>query len=274
MKSIPIKTEYIKPNEGYAKLVNLISTKCIDGDIIIVSETPISTAEGNLIDESKYNHGILAYLLCDIWSKYLWGYVLAPILGYKKRTIQNLRRMPKKARAHKQLIYEKYGLKHALQPTSEAGVDLSNVPGEYVSPLPENPDRSAKKLKEEIYKKSNKNVDVIIIDTDPTYEFKGKLFTTLPKALAEIKTDMGIYGYLMQIVSKKRGATILATTQNEYDIDKLIEMANIAEDVQRNASDNFFETIYNMQDEFNTDKITEDMLLKVTHIPAIILRYL
>ena len=64
--------------------------------------------------------------------------------------------MPHEARYHKQFILEKYGLKYALQPTSEAGVDLSNVPEQYVSLLPENPQKSADYIKEIIHKKTGK----------------------------------------------------------------------------------------------------------------------
>ena len=56
--------------------------------------------------------------------------------------------MPKEAYKHKAFILKRYGLKHALQPTAEAGVDLSNVPGNYVSLLPNTPKQSANKLKE------------------------------------------------------------------------------------------------------------------------------
>ena len=75
-KTIPIKTEYIQPGEGYDKLVKNIASSCHDNDYVIISETPISTDEGNLLNETEYKPGILAYLLTELWSKYLWGYIL------------------------------------------------------------------------------------------------------------------------------------------------------------------------------------------------------
>ena len=41
---------------------------------------------------------------------------------------------------------------HALKPASEAGIDLSNAPGTCVSLLPENPEKVAKEISEEIKK--------------------------------------------------------------------------------------------------------------------------
>ena len=268
----PIKSNYFKANEGYSELINILISNCQDGDYIFISETPISTIEGNLIDESEFNSGIISFLITELWSRYLWGYFLCPLLEYDERTIRNLRKMPKEARKHKAFILKKYGLKHALQPTAEAGVDLSNVPGNYVSLLPENPEKSALKIKNMIKKKSNKNVEIIIIDTDTTYKIKNTYFTTLPQSIKGIKNDTGIFGYVLRAFTKKVGATPLATTV-DMNIEELIHMANLAEECQKNNSTNFFETIYNMQETFNTkyDEITVEMLDSVDHIPAIII---
>lgn len=268
----PIKSNYFKANEGYSRLINILIKNCHDGDYIFISETPISTIEGNLIDESEFNSGITSFLITELWCRYLWGYILCPLLGYDKRTIKNLRQMPKEARKHKEFILKRYGLKHALQPTAEAGVDLSNVPGNYVSLLPENPEKSAIKIKNMIKEKSNKNVEIIIMDTDPTYKFKNTYFTTLPKSIKGIKNDTGIFGYVLRAFTKKLGATPLATTV-DMNLEELIYMANLAEECQKNNSTNFFETIYNMQDTFNTkyDAITVEMLDSVNHFPAIII---
>jgi F420-0:gamma-glutamyl ligase-like protein len=181
--------------------------------------------------------------------------------------------MPREARNHKEFILRHYGLKHALQPTAEAGVDLSNVPGNYVSLLPDNPTESAETIKKMIYQKSGKDVEVIIMDTDPTYKLGNVYFTTLPQSVDMIKNDMGVYGYFLRSFSKNMGATILATTVN-IALDELISMANLAEECQKEDSTDFFETIYNMKDKFNVDvdEISVDMLSSVEHIPAIIIR--
>lgn len=271
---IPIKTNYILPNSGYDTLINHIIEYCENDDYIIISETPISIAEGNLVDEEEYTPRIMAFILTELWSKYLWGYILCPLLNYKERTITNLRKMPKEARNHKEFILEEYGFKYALQPTSEAGVDLSNVPDNYVSLLPENPQKTAQIIKEEIKKQSRKNVHIIICDTDATYSFYKWKFTTLPKSINGIKNSTGIFGYILGNFSKKLGPTPLASTV-DCNIDKIIDMCNLAEQCQIDNSTTFFETVYNMKSEFNRnyDDITCELLDTVTHIPSVIIRF-
>lgn len=273
IECIPIKTCYFKPNEGYDNLVNSISSSCENGDIVFISETPISTIEGNLVDESKYDYGFISLLITEFWCRYLWGHILCPLLGYDERTIHNLRSMPVQARFHKEFILKKYGLKHALQPTAEAGVDLSNVPGSFVSLLPDNPVESAYKIKQLVFENCEYNVDVVIIDTDPTYKFLGKYFTTLPISLEGICNNTGVYGYLLRAFSRKVGATPLASTVS-MDLEELIDLANMCENCQRENSPDFFETVYNMKDKFSIafDEVTVEMLSGVEHIPIVLIR--
>lgn len=271
-ESIPVKCDYIHAGEGYDKLIIAIGKVVEEGDIVVISETPISIIEGNLVDESKYDYGFVSLLIAEFWCKFLWGYVLA-LLNYNSRTISNLRKMPPEARNHKEFILREYGLKHALMPSGDAGVDLSNVPGSYVSLLPDNPEGSAFLVKDLIYEKYAINVDVIIIDTDPTYEFSGRLFTSIPKSVNGIINDMGVYGYFLRFFSKYAGATPLASTLDD-NVNSLINIANIAEECQENNLTNFFETIYNMTDRFGVeyDEISYDMLEKQSHIPAVLIR--
>ena len=162
---IPIETGYIKPNDDLNSIIDPAKEIMEDGDYLVIAETPISVSQGRLIDEAEYTPSLTAKFLTTVWSKYLWGYVFGPALKIKERTIKNLRRLPKETEAHKEVVLQLYGLKHALKPASEAGIDLSNAPGTCVSLLPENPEQVAKDLKMEI----GKNVCVMIIDTDATY---------------------------------------------------------------------------------------------------------
>lgn len=269
---IPVRCDYIHTNEGYDKLINAISCNVQDGDIVVISETPISIIEGNVVDESCYEYGFVSFLITEVWCKFIWGYVFA-LFKYNNRTIRNLRRMPVEARYHKEFILRRYGLKHALMPSGEAGVDLSNVPDSFVSLLPDNPGDSAFNIKNLLYEKFNVDVDVLVIDTDPTYDFCGRLYTSIPKSVDGIVNDTGVYGYFLRFFSKYVGATPLASTFNE-DVFSLIKLANIAEDCQKNTLTNFFETIYDMEDRFDADikNISAEMLEEVMHIPAVIIK--
>ena len=206
--TIPIKTGYIKPNEPYNIIIEKAAENLEDGDFLVISETPISVSQGRLIDESKFKPTLLSFLIADLWSKYLWGYVLGPVFRIKTRTIKNLRKLPNEARTHKKVILDYYGLKHALKPASEAGVDLSNVPGTFVSLLPENPQGVSQNIALKIRTELGKDVTVMIIDTDASYEIFNRKFTALPIAMNGIHSDMGIYGYLIgKIFSHARANT-------------------------------------------------------------------
>jgi len=269
---IPVKTDYIKPNESYDIIIKSAAPLLKDGDYLVISETPISVSQGRLVDESKYKSSFLSFLLADIWSKYLWGYILGPIFKIKTRTIKNLRKLPPQARIHKKVILEYYGLKHALKPASEAGVDLSNVPGTFVSLLPENPTDVAKDIACKILEHYKTDVKVMIIDTDACYQLLGKNFTSLPIAVPGIKSDLGIFGYLLGRFGKKLGPTPLGVSLPEK-IDNLLEIAKLAEEYHEN-NEKDIKTVYDMEHIFKEDitTITIEMLNSVEHTPAIIVR--
>ena len=271
-KILPVKTSYIKPNEPYDIIIENSKHLLEDGDFLVISETPISISQGRLVDESNFKPSILSILLADIWSKYIWGYFLGHIFGIKKRTIKNLRNLPIEARAHKEVVLKHYGLKHALKPASEAGIDLSNAPGTYVSLLPHEPGEVAADIAGKISNNIGKEVIVVIIDTDATYELLGKLFTSLPIAADGIKADFGFFGYLLGRFGKIKGPTPLGVSKN-IDIEDIIKIAKIAEDYQM-KNENSMATVYEMKDAFDgeIDSVTVEMLSTIEHMPAVIIR--
>ena len=228
---IPIETGYIKPNDNLDAIINPAKELMEDNDYLVIAETPISVSQNRLVDESKYKPSLTAKFLTTVWSKYLWGYVFGPALKIKKRTIKNLRKLPEETKAHKEVVLQLYGLKHALKPASEAGIDLSNAPGTYVSLLPENPEQVAKDIKSEI----GKDVCVMIIDTDATYMKNGKYFTGLPIAIEGIDADNGFFGYVKGQLSQNMGSTPLGCSE-KMDVETALKIANIAEDYQKSLS--------------------------------------
>ena len=266
--AIPIETGYIKPNEDLSSIINPAIELMEDGDYLVIAETPISVSQNRLVDESKYKPSLTAKFLTTVWSKYLWGYVFGPILGIKERTIKNLRRLPEETKAHKEVVLQLYGLKHALKPASEAGIDLSNAPGTFVSLLPENPEKVAKEIKNEI----GKNVCVMIIDTDATYMKNGKYFTGLPIAIDGIDADNGFFGYVRGQLSENMGSTPLGCSE-EIDVETALKIANIAEDYQRSLSTEM-KTIHSVKEVLGSeiDEVTIEALDSITHTPAVIIR--
>ena len=265
---IPIETGYIKPNGSLNPIIEPATKLIKDGDYLVIAETPISVSQGRLIDEAKYKPSLKAKFLAVIWSKYIWGYILGPLLKIKKRTIKNLRKLPKETSAHKEVVLQLYGWKHALKPASEAGIDLSNAPGTSVSLLPENPEEVAKSLK----KKINKDVTVMIIDTDATYMKNGHYFTGLPIAIDGIEANKGVIGYVKGQLSENMGSTPLRCSR-KISVEEGLKIANIAEEYQKSL-DTAMPTIHSVKSVLNVDGgvVTVEDLDSITHTPAVILR--
>ena len=269
---IPLETSYIKPNESLDCIINLAIAISNENDYLVIAETPIAISQGRLVDESNFTPSIKAKFLAIIWSKYIWGYFLGPLLKIKKRTIQNLRRLPKEAERHKELVLQLYGWKHALKPASEAGIDLSNAPGTFVSLLPEKPEKVAKEIATKIKDATGKKVNVLITDTDATYKRGNMYFTGLPIAMEPIKSNNGVFAYILGQISENLGSTPLGSSC-EIDIEKALEIANVAEDYQKTLKTNM-ETIYNVKDVLKTTEntVTFEALDSIIHTPAVIIR--
>ena len=265
---MPIETGYIKPGDDLSSIINPAREIMENGDYLVIAETPVSVSQNRLIDEAEYSPSLSAKFLTVVWSKYLWGYILGPLLKIKKRTIKNLRKLPKQTEAHKEVVLQLYGLKHALKPASEAGIDLSNAPGTCVSLLPENPEKVAKQIKADIGKK----VCVMIIDTDATYMKNGKYFTGLPIAIEGIEADKGFFGYVKGQLSQNMGSTPLGCSE-KMDVETALKIANIAEDYQKSLSTEM-KTIHSVKAVLGSemDEVTIEDLDSITHTPAVIIR--
>ena len=269
---IPIETNYIKANENLEKIIKPAADILKDGDYLVIAETPVAISQGRLIDEMDYEAGLRAKFLAIIWSKYIWGYFLGPLLGIKKRTIKNLRRLPPESKRHKQVVLELYGWKHALKPASEAGIDLSNAPGTFVSLIPENPQKVAEEIAKKIKKETGVLGTVLITDTDATYKLGNRYFTGLPIAIEGIKSNKGIYAYVLGQLSTNAGSTPLGSS-HPIKVKKAIEIANLAEEYQKTLTTNM-ETIHSVKNILNTDfnDVSIEALDSIVHTPATIVR--
>ena len=278
-KVIPIETHYIKPGESIDFMVDNASKLSQEGDYLVIAETPISVSQGRLVDEADYTPSLKASFLATYWSKYLWGYILGPALGIKERTIKNLRKLPEETKRHKEVVLDLYGWKHALKPASEAGIDLSNAPGTYVSLLPERPDLVAKDIHRTIQDKVNQDVTVLIIDTDATYKRKDKYFTGLPIAIPGIEANKGVFGYTMGQLCENVGSTPLGCSR-DINVEEGIKIANIAEDYQRELP-TAMATIHSAKDVLKSDSVEDEgneisveSLDSIIHTPAVLIRKL
>ena len=282
-KYIPIKTKYLRKNEDYITII-IDSLKeysennnLKDGDILVISEKFISTGEGRLIDEKDIKPSILGYF-CYYWSKYLWGYILGPLLKTRPDRIKNLRKMPKmETIKHKDLVIKYVGLKYALKPASEGGVDLTNVPGTYASLLPENPTESCKKINHVVKSKLGGDIGVIIIDTDATYRFLNYYITALPYAIDGIIAGVGVLGYIVgKLANLLNIGGLVGPTPigcygknlSNYTIEEILEISKFSDRLQ---SPNI-KSIHDTLKKYNTFTITEEILEKVEHYPIVLVK--
>ena len=121
-----------------------------DGDILIITQKIISKQEGSIVNLSQVMPSLLATGIASEYKKD--PRIVQLILDQSKRIIRMNDGVI--------IVETPHGLVCA-----NAGVDESNVKDGHVTILPKNADESAKKLQQEIQKKTGKNVAVIISDT-------------------------------------------------------------------------------------------------------------
>lgn len=87
---------------------------------------------------------------------------------------------------------------------ANAGVDKSNVPGERnVTPLPEDPDRSARNIRRRIREITGKDVAVIISDTHGRALRRGEINVAVGisgmKPIRDRRGEFDLFGYMLRI---------------------------------------------------------------------------
>lgn len=150
MQIIPIHIEKeIDHGDNLSKLI-IDSEEIHDGDILIIAQKVVSKQEGRIIQLSSVIPSLLAEGISSEYEKN--PQIIELILNESKQII----RMD-----HGILIVEtNNGFICA-----NAGIDESNVKNGFATLLPLNSDISAENIRNEIMKKINKTVSVIIADT-------------------------------------------------------------------------------------------------------------
>ena len=144
----------VKAGDDLAKIIVETAAKnnvqIENGDIIVVSQKIVSKAEGRVMKISQINPSEEALKLAEKVQRD--PKLIELVLKETRRII--------KASPEILIVEDKRGLI-----CINAGVDKSNVPRDSYSLLPENPDESARKIKERIAELTGKNVSVVIGDT-------------------------------------------------------------------------------------------------------------
>lgn len=273
-KARAISTGYWRPGDNYIKkIVESIMDKVNDGDFVVISEKAISTAMGNIIDESPITPSLSARILAKFWMRLIWGYFLGPLCGMQTKMIKRLRRYPLDSGSkHKQLILQRFGLIHALMFGSEGGIDGSNLPYSYVSLPLTNAEALAERIQHAITQYLKKEVYVMIVDTDRTFSFRNFHFTYRPKPMRGIHYFPGVIGYVLgRMFRLKSRATPLAVAGISIDVEEALKIAEVANHVRGEGAGR---TVWDMAETFNVDltSVSWEMLEKIKHKPIVIIR--
>ncbi|MFQ6064201.1 MAG: coenzyme F420-0:L-glutamate ligase [Candidatus Bathyarchaeia archaeon] len=273
-EAAPIKTVYWRPREDYLqRIVDSIKNKIEYGNIVTVSEKAISTALGNLVDESAIQPSRMASFIAKYWMRLVWGYFLGSLSRLRKRTIQHLRNYPlDEGGAHKQLALERTGLLEALMFGSEGGIDASNLPYSLVSLPLRNASGIAQKIRRHIKNRLGKEVVVMIVDTDRTYSLRTFHFTHRPRPIRGIRSFGGFLSYVIgRFFKMKHRATPVAVAGSQMQVEEALEVAEIANKARGSGAGR---TVWDMAERFGVSVtgVTWEMLEKLTHKPIVIVK--
>jgi F420-0:gamma-glutamyl ligase-like protein len=272
--ALAITTNYWKPNDRYIdKIIDAIENKVENGDFVVVSEKAISTALGNMVNESAIIRSLSARGLAGFWMRVVWGYPLGILCGFGPRLLRRLRNYPLESGSrHKQVALQYAGFWQALMFGSEGGIDGSNLPYSYVSLPLCNPEALAQKIQAQIQQKLHINVCVIIADTDKTYKFHNFFFTPRPRPLKGIHSLGATFTFVVgRILRFKKSSTPLAVAGRDLGAAEALKITNIADKARGPGSG---ATVWDMAARFHVEvnSVTWEMLMAIRHKPIVIVR--
>ena len=145
---IPIEKE-ITVDDDLSELI-LASGNVMDGDVLVIAQKIISKQEGRIVELSSISPSLLAEGISSQYDKD--PNIIELVLSESKRIVRMKNGI---------IIVETHGGFIC----ANAGIDESNVVDGFATFLPLNSDTSAQIIRTNIFKKTGKNVAIIISDT-------------------------------------------------------------------------------------------------------------
>ena len=272
--ALALTTSYWRPGDNYIdKVIGALDGKIENGDFVVVSEKAVSTAKGNMIDESALKPTFNARVMAGFWLRIIWGYPLGILSHFGPRLLRRLRAYPLESGSrHKQVAIEQAGPLQALMFGSEGGIDGSNLPYSYVSLPLNNACEVAREIQEQILRKLKKNVCVVVADTDKTYKFRNFFFTPRPKPMKGIHSFGGVATYVMgRVLKLRKSSTPLAVAGCNMVAGEALTITNIADKARGPGSG---ATVWDMAARFHVEVngVSWQMLCEIRHKPLVIVR--
>jgi F420-0:gamma-glutamyl ligase-like protein len=270
----PLRTRYWRPGCDYVRAVaKAVQPHIRDGDIVVVSEKAISTAKGNLIDESLLSPGLTSRLLARFWMRIIWAYTLGVLCRFRPPTMTRLRSYPlREGSKHKELVLRRAGLLHALKYGSEGGIDLSNLPYSFASLPLENPEEEAERILEGIVTLTRRRPAVVVSDTDSTFSLGSFHFTSRPKPLKGIHAFPGPLPFIVgRALRIKQRATPLAVAGTALPTETALKIAERAHHARGYGAGR---TVYDISQKHGAKpfEVTWEMLEHAKHYPVVLVR--
>jgi len=185
-----LKTPIIKPGDDIVKIIiNAIenySLEIMDGDVIIIAETPLATAQNRLIKIKDIEPTPKALKIADKYQ--MDARIVQIILQEADSILGGVKGL---------LLTEKDGFLHA-----NAGIDQSNAPPGTVVLLPENPQKTVDDIRKRLQEYFNKKLAVIIADsrTQPLKRgvIGGAIAVSGMEPVEDCRNKPDIYGYKLK----------------------------------------------------------------------------
>ena len=160
-----------------------------DGDVVVVTHVVVSRAEGRVV---KLDEVVPSEFAKNIAEQFNRDPALVEVVLRESRSIRRM--------GNGHIIAE---TRHGFL-CANAGVDQSNVPGErIVAPLPEDPDRSARNIRQGIRRLIDRDVAVIVSDTHGRPLRDGEINVAVGVAgispIRDRRGETDLFGYTLRI---------------------------------------------------------------------------
>jgi F420-0:gamma-glutamyl ligase-like protein len=273
-RALALTTKYWRPSENFLEIIiKTLENKIKDGDFVVVSEKALSTALNNIVDEAKAKPGFSAKIISKLWMKIAWGYFLGPTCHFGQRLLRRLRNYPfDSGSRHKQVTLEHSGLLQTLMFGSEGAIDGSNLPYSLVCLPLKNASKLAEKIHQQIMLRLDKQVCILITDTDRTYSVRNYHFAPRPNPMKGIHNSVSIFGYVIgRMLKLRKRPTPLAVAGCKLDAEAALRIANLADKARGPGSG---ATVWDMAARFRVEVtgVSWEMLDRIKHKPIVIIR--
>ncbi|MEM2888020.1 MAG: coenzyme F420-0:L-glutamate ligase [Candidatus Bathyarchaeia archaeon] len=186
---LPIIKEGDDLGELISEAARKQGTPIQEGDIVVITHVVVSRAEGNVINLDDVTPSLFAMTIAKEMNK---DPALIEVVLQESNSIVRM--------GNGHIITE---TKHGLI-CANAGVDRSNIPGErMVSPLPKDPDFSARRIRQRMKEVTGKEVAVLISDTHGRALRRGQINVAIGiagiKPIRDRRGETDLFGYTLRV---------------------------------------------------------------------------